>query len=121
MFGWWKSKRSEPLQLELGARLEFVELQRGATEERLMRSLVQLFRSQPGVRRAYLARVRYATGRSSEVALCLVGDESDALHESIGRLFWAMFEQGEHLDVLFVDEREESELRAVCEPFHTAE
>ena len=120
MFGWFRRRPTEPPRLELGTELEFLGAQKGEDEERLTRALAALLAESGRVQRAYLARVRYANDPQPDVALCLVGEESDALHDRICKLFWAMFEQGQHLDVVFVEPAEEERLRRVCEPFFGA-
>jgi hypothetical protein len=117
MFDWLRRRRDEPLELGFGAAIEFIGRQQGVDGSRLTRALTVLFADWPVVERAYLARVRYGEQHPVDVALCLVGGESEGLHAAIARAFWAMFETGQHLDVIFVTPGEEQRLAAVCEPF----
>ena len=52
--------------------------------------------------------------------MCLVGRESEELHAQIQKLFWAMFEQDEHLDVLFLRDDEAQRIERDCGPFYRA-
>lgn len=118
MFRWWHRKPVEPVLLDFGAHIEFVGGQEGAGEARLTHSLKRLFGERSDVRRAYLTRVRYGADQPIDIALCLVGDESEALHDAICKLFWAMFEQGQHLDVIILRDDEEPRVRELSAPFY---
>ena len=115
MFGWFRPKRAEPepRTLDLGPIQEFHAAPSGDGEQRLIAALRRLLPEHENVERAYLARVRYGEGQPLDMALCLVGTESDALYTALRKLFHAMFEQGQHLDIVFVSPDEEARLRSL--------
>lgn len=114
MFGWlWRKKPSELRTLDLGPIEEFHAAPSGDGEQRLISALRRLLLEHKNVERAYLARVRYGEGQPLDMALCLSGTESDATYTAIQRLFHALFEQGQHLDIVFVSRDEEARLQQV--------
>ena len=78
------------------------------------------FAARPAVRRAYLARVRYAPGAPEHVAMCLVGESSDEALDEVQKIFWALFPTDQHLDILFITADEEARLAATCASFYEA-
>jgi hypothetical protein len=87
--------------------------------ERILKSrLLEYFKQRVGIRDAYLAQIS-ASDRSS-VALCLKTDHGPDhdLVRDIGAIFAAIFGKHEHLDILFLSETQDSELRRVCAPFY---
>lgn len=116
MFGWFRRKQAEPEPqlLDFGPITEFHAAARGEGEERLVAALALLLADHREVERAYLARVRYGEGQPLDMALCLVGAESDALYAALRKLFHAMFEQGQHLDIVFVSPDEEARLHELA-------
>jgi hypothetical protein len=87
--------------------------------ERLLKSrLLESLKQRAGVQHAYLAQI--SSGGQSGVALCLKTDHgSDPnLVREIGAIFAAIFGGHEHLDILFLNETQESALRRVCAPFY---
>jgi len=120
MFDWFRRQRvePEPQLLDFGPISEFHAAARGEGEERLVTALGLLLREHKNVERAYLARVRYGAGQPLDMALCLVGEETDALYGVLRKLFHAMFEQGQHLDIVFVSPDEEARLRELAPPVY---
>lgn len=98
--------------------LRFVGEQDGPAERELLLVLTDLFARTPAVTRAYLARVDYGVPGPYEVALCLRGDEDPALVGGISRQFASLFGEDVHLDILFLDDELEDQLRRVCAPFY---
>ena len=100
--------------------LQFVHEQDGAPERLLKDRLVQSFNRRADVQRAYLAQVN--AGGQLGVALCLrsLRGPDRGLVDDISDIFAAVFAAHEHLDVLFLNDDQESVLRSVCAPFFTA-
>jgi hypothetical protein len=69
--------------------------------------------------KAYLAQVAYGERSPMAVALCLRSQfgPDRGVAEKIGEIFASMFGGHEHLDIIFLDKEEESELSKVCPPF----
>ena len=72
--------------------------------------------------RAYLCRVTYPGNDNSDsldVALCFSteSDAKDNILKGAASIFRRMFGRHEHLDMMFVDDVTETELRQVCSPF----
>jgi hypothetical protein len=72
----------------------------------------------PRRKHAYLAQI--SSGDQSGVALCLKTDHGPDpnLVREIGAIFADIFGGHEHLDILFLNETQESALRRVCAPFY---
>ena len=98
--------------------IEFLGPQGGASEARLQTALAKAFAARPAVRRAYLARVRYAPDAPEHVAMCLVGEPSDEALDEVQKIFWALFPTDQHLDILFITAEEELRLAASCTSFY---
>ncbi|HXE86012.1 MAG TPA: enhanced serine sensitivity protein SseB C-terminal domain-containing protein [Hyphomicrobiaceae bacterium] len=98
------------------SRIEFLGEQDGPSERKLKSHLTALFQHQGGIHRAYLARVFHAA--SNSVCLCLYADAPDpGTVGKIGQIFAAMFGAPQHLDILFLDDDQETELARFCKPF----
>jgi type III secretion system (T3SS) SseB-like protein len=100
--------------------VRFLGEQDGPPERQLKQTLRTFFSGTPGVRRAYLARVAYATSSEQHVALCLAAPEAADLASRIGAEFSRFFGASTHLDVLFLGAGQEAECRSVCESFYDA-
>jgi hypothetical protein len=98
----------------------FVGEQDGPAEQDLKVSLVELFRSEPTVERAYLARTDYRDGTGLHVALCLKSSigEDWSLDPKVANIFAARFGTHEHLDTIFIRADQEQELQQGCAPFY---
>jgi hypothetical protein len=118
MLRWFRKRLAPGTEIEGGTEVEFLGEQTGPIEARLVLALAKELGTRPGVRRAYLARVRYGSHPREEVALCLVGDGDEGVFEAVQRMFWALFPVGQRLDLFYVDEEEELRLAAVCGPFY---
>jgi SseB protein C-terminal domain len=109
--------KSFPLPLR-GDRVRFLDEQDGPHERILKDRLVEAFRGEPQVKRAYLARADH--GRSIHAVLGLRADGIDhkRLADRVASIFAALFHAREHLDLLFVDAAHEARLRKACAPFY---
>ena len=103
----------------MSKRLQFVGEQIGQTENELKVELCRLFDGHARPLRAYLARVEYGGDKDPHVALCLraEGGEDLELVDKVASVFSKMFGAHEHLDILFVTEGQEEDLRQTCCPF----
>ena len=100
--------------------IEFLGEQDGMVERQLKDALVALLRRDPTVDRAYLARVRY-DGTTNGVALGLLtdgDDESEALVKQVGAAFASIFNAKAHLDIIFLTDQRDTEIRRVCAAFY---
>jgi hypothetical protein len=110
--------RREPQQMKVQG-LRFVREHDGEPERILKGRLVEAFRQRADVQRAYLAQV--INSDQTSVALCLKnvqGRPDLNLIKEIGSIFAAQFARQMHLDILFINESQESALRSVCVPFY---
>lgn len=106
------------LEAHRAERIRFVGEQDGPSEQGLKLVLADMF-ARTRVQRAYLARVDYGDPGAYEVALCLRGAEDPGLLEGISRQFASLFGSEVHMDILFLDDELEAELRTVCSPFYS--
>lgn len=103
--------------------IDFIREQDGEVERELETNLLNCFVEERNVAAAYLALVRYEDGTES-VALCLrIRSDTEPQTELIAKIektFAAMFSKREHLDVCFVNDRQEEDLSKVCKSFYRA-
>jgi hypothetical protein len=100
--------------------IEFLGEQDGVAERQLKDALVALLRRDPTVDRAYLARVRY-NGKANGVVLGLLtdgDDESEALVKQVGAAFASIFNAKAHLDIIFLTDAQDADIRKVCAAFY---
>jgi hypothetical protein len=100
--------------------LTFVGEQDGPPERMLKEKLSELFAGYKNLLKAYLARVHYRETKDESVCLCLsVSTDADKpLVEAIGSLFAQHFNRAVHLDILFLNPKQEEQVAAVCKPFY---
>ena len=117
---WFKSSSKKPKEFRV-ARILFVGEQDGPPEQLLKCQLIQFFRRDRSVHKAYLAKVQLA-GQDS-VALCLKAQFGidKGLAEKIGGIFGMIFNSHEHLDIMFLSPEQEFHLSMVCSPFFDIE
>jgi hypothetical protein len=103
--------------------IKFVGEQDGSSERDLKARFVELFHREPTVKSAYLARTDYRDTTGVHVALCVKSSigEYPLLKRKVADIFSAMFGSHEHLDVLFIGDEQEKELRQVCTEFYRAD
>jgi len=91
-------------------------------ENEFKEKAVGLFLDRSRPLRAYLAQVKYGEEANPNVALCMDSEhgEDDGLVDDIASLFCRMFGPNEHLDVLFLTESQEIQIRKVCCPFFSS-
>ncbi|MGQ0592132.1 MAG: enhanced serine sensitivity protein SseB C-terminal domain-containing protein [Gammaproteobacteria bacterium] len=113
---------SKELDSFTGSKVRFVAEQLGIPENDLKEEIVRKFKDHSRVSRAYLAQVDYDEAKYFDVALCifLEHSEGEKLANDIASSFRRMFGPHEHLDILFLSDSQETELRKVCCPFFTS-
>ena len=101
-------------------RVIFLREQDGPVERSLKDQIATSLAKNIEVKKAYLVRVRYGDDRNESVALCLKGGDPSAheIVEKVGRLFNDMFNQTQRLDIIFLTEAQELELRPIAHPFY---
>ena len=100
--------------------IRFVCEQDGMHERELKAALEPELAMSGNARRAYLARVEYDKPNAYEVALCIRGPEDTELVRRVGARFATLAGRNVHLDIVFLSESQEAELRNVCAPFYAA-
>jgi len=93
--------------------------QSGLVEEDFKKRLIDIFKGNLQLQTAYLCQVRYERESGPSVALCLRGTTPDQkLVGRVAEIFSSMFSQQTHLDIIFIDASQESQLSEVCRPFY---
>jgi hypothetical protein len=97
----------------------FITEQIGIPENEFKENVVRLFQDQKRTLRAYLVQVKYGQTNDFNVALCIsmASGKEGKLANDIASIFRRMFGTHEHLDILFLSNINEIELRKVCCPF----
>ena len=98
----------------------FLGEQDGPAERRLKEALSVLLGLGATVTRAYLARVRYDDKTSGVMLGLLTDDERNSEKEAgqMGRTFEALFNTKTHLEIMFLDDERDAEIRKACAPFY---
>jgi len=97
--------------------IRFLGEQVGPSETLLKTKLTDFFIRDQSVERAYLCRIQ--NGETLSVALCLKSKfgKDPGLAEKIGRIFATLFGRSQFLDILFLSDEREVELRTACPAF----
>ena len=93
--------------------------QDGVPEGELKERLVEFFRRDRSITKAYLAIIAFNEPLVYGVALCLrtsFGCDVGMV-DKISSIFASMFGRDEHLDIVFLDDEQERTLTKVCRPF----
>lgn len=117
---WWFNPKSKKHAEEIQVpKVSFLGEQDGVPERELKSRLVEFFQRDQSVVKAYLAQVAYSEQSPMAVALCLRSQFGldRGVAEKIGKIFASMFGGHEHLDIIFLDDQQESKLAKVCSPF----
>ena len=116
---WFKRKPRPRVEARDEAHIEFVGEQDGPSERVLKEALMSVLEKHR-VERAFLARVR--TGESGElsVTLCLAADQGRQVVNAVAEVFEQLFGSREHLDILFLNEPQESKVASICRAFYVA-
>ena len=110
------SSPNHPQEMQV-SEVHFLSEQDGVPERLLKGRLAEFFQRDKSVHRAYLAKMSLE-GRVS-VALCIKTQfgVDRGLAEKIGAIFGLIFNAHEHLDIIFLSEQQESQLKRVCSTF----
>ena len=117
-----EAEPSRPPETLIRPRIEFLGEQIGAVEDEIKERFCAVFDQVPTVQAAYLARLSYGEPQGYSVALCVRSTTGcdDRLQERLGRVFAAMFKFDQCLDILFLQDDQERDLRKICRPFYEA-
>jgi len=120
--GWFKDKHPQTPQQLTPPTTRFIAEQDGPPERDLKARFVELFREEPTVERAYLALAEHGDGTGVHVTLAIRRScgEDPSLIRKLANVFSSVFGSHEHLDMMFIREDQEHQLRAVCAPFYRA-
>src|SRR5438128_7047450 len=101
-------------------KLSFLCEQDGPFERIFKGQLEKLFESGPEVLRAYLVRLRHSGDPSVSVALALrtAGKETAEFVAKLGSIFESTPGVPGHLELLFLDEPAERQVRSACRAFY---
>jgi hypothetical protein len=115
--------------------VEFLGEQRGPAEDLITTALTARFAADPRIRAAYLVRAIYpiagpqraaqenrgrdGTAAPVEVVVCVAAPEDPAIAAVVGEEFRKLFHTSQHLDVLFLTDAQEREVRKVAAPFYS--
>jgi len=97
----------------------FLGEQDGPFERILKERLAEIFNRRGVVYRAYLGRVAFGGDGVVNVVLGLRGENipESAMVQEVGSVFASVFNAKEHLDIMFLTDIQEFQLRKVCRPF----
>ena len=102
------------------ADITFLGEQDGPAEQRLKEALAVLLGLGASVTRAYLARVAYNDKTSGVMLGLLTNDDRDCerLAGQIGKTVAALFKTSADLDIVFLNNERDAEIRKACPPFY---
>jgi SseB protein C-terminal domain len=96
--------------------------QDGGVERDVKAKFAEFLTSSGATCRAYLARVKYEDPGEVSVALLirLESGDSAAINAGLGAIFRKIFNQGQHLDIIFLTGSEEMRIQASVKPFFSS-
>ena len=103
-------------------KLNFVCEQDGVSEKEFKNALIPILIKHDKPVRAYLVQTRYVDNIEFNVALCFMTEgKEDAylLNESI-KIFKVMFGTKEHIDIIFLNQEQEQNIRKISCPFYVS-
>jgi hypothetical protein len=113
----WKKWLRRGPQVHRRQQIRFLTEQDGPSERILKQALERVFPVFPGIEHVYLVRVDYGDSSQYEVALCVRGPEDIRILQVVEEEFAKIFGSTQHLDTIFIDQDQESEVRQVAQPF----
>jgi hypothetical protein len=120
-----ETKPSKPAETFTPHKIEFIGEQAGPVEDELKAKFCREFKRGPSIRAvgsAYLARLSFGDSSQYSIALCIrssVGVDHP-LQKRLAQVFAEVFRSDQFLDILFIRDDQEQELRKVCKPFYVA-
>jgi len=115
-----KSAPPRPPETFTPPKIRFVGEQSGPVEDKLKMKFCEVLTQSQTVQSAYLARLSYGESPEYSVGLCIrstVGIDQ-TLQKRLGQVFTETFRSDEHLDILFIRDEQDQELRKVCKAFY---
>lgn len=98
--------------------VRFLDEQDGPPERLLKDRLVELFRQDKTISAGYLAKGDFGNGSIGVIlGLRTTSGPNKQIVEHVGEIFGLIFAGKEHLDILFLSEAQEAQLKQVCEAF----
>lgn len=116
---WFRQRCSQPQKFRV-QEIRFVGEQDGEPERLIKNKLDFLFRTEAKVSRAYLATANFGERTPTGVVLAIRVDSGaeNNLVNRVAEIFASIFNAREHLDVMFLSEEQELQLKRVCQPFY---
>ena len=101
-------------------KMRFICEQDGLPERGLKKEFSELFTRDKGIERAYLVRIAIENSDEYLVALCLSIDSGRKLSRvrKVSKIFSKMFSANQHIEIMFLDEKVETKLVGLCNPFY---
>ena len=102
--------------------IRFLGEQDGLPEQEIKARWKPILASFPDILRAYLAIVSFDGSQTYQVALCIRSRTSDDLRlvDALAQPFREMFNNATPLDIMFLNETEEEQVKSVCRAFYQA-
>jgi hypothetical protein len=115
-----KPKPAKPAEELTPKRIEFVGEQTGQTEDELKTRFVPALQQSKSIIAAYLACVYYGEPSNYSVALCIrsTAGLDDRLRRRLASIFSEIFRSDAYLDIIFIRDDQEQQLRSVCNAFY---
>jgi hypothetical protein len=122
MFSWLRTRQRAPVQGHRVPALRFVGEQDGNPERELKTVWAATLAKTPGVTRAFLALAVAGDDAQPNVLLCICPRtaEQRTLVEQLAAPFHTMFDADQHVDIVFLDAAQESDVSRVAKPFFSA-
>jgi hypothetical protein len=115
----FKSSPKKPEKLRVQT-IRFIGEQDGPVEKILKAKLIDLFRADEIITKAYLVKVNYSDGANDNVVLGLraeLGPDEEIVKQA-SKIFASIFNPKDHLDIIFLAKSQETELAKVCNSFY---
>lgn len=103
-------------------KIHFLDELEGPPVQELKHQLCDYLSCEHQIRKAYLVRIRREASPPPKLALCLVGDRSNAIElaQTVGTIFKELFPGAENMEIVFLNDPQIREVSLLAQPFYVS-
>ena len=101
-------------------KIHFLGELEGPPVQELKHQLANYFSCEHEIRKAYLVRIARDASPTPRLALCLVGERTNAIElaQTVGTIFNELFPGAESMEIVFLNEPQIREVNLLAQPFY---
>jgi hypothetical protein len=95
----------------------------GPPVQELKRQLSNYLSCEHEIRKAYLVRIARDASPTPKLALCLVGERTNAIQvaQTVGAIFTELFPGAESMEIVFLNDSQMREVNILAQPFYASD